>query len=721
MSIRTKLLLLSLATLALPWAGCQYAREMESSLRDAEQQALLAVATTLATSLQGRSDLLFRNVVVGGNASAATNTGGGQTPGLGAASKRLVALPLGVEPALDASANDWPNAARAWREFGGGKTDRGRLLAGAFGRYLFLQIEVSDSAWVLDRSYDAALESAAQGDRLWLAFDRAASDQGENEAAGGQAGRGEYFVSAASSGVVRGRRIERGAYGQNRAVEEPRIAGAWGRTASGWRVELRIPLAMLGARLGVVVDDRDVRGSEAVSFGSLEPRTLAGGDALLAAAPVLSDYLEGFRQPGMRIAIGTLDGRALAEANALPVPAAVNPVQSLLSRLYRRLLERSALAERTLDAEPGRLDAPLAATAAQGRNGAALLAIADTQRLVVSVAAPIRATAGGAPLAVLQVAQTSDRWLSLRDRALTRLMNLTLLVTAVAFAIAFWFASWLAKRLIALRDAARSAVTRDGRIAEAFPGTAAPDELGDVARSFAALLREVGGYTQYLRTLAGKLAHEIRTPLTVVRSSLDNLESEPLSDTARSYTARARAGSERLGAIVVAMGAASRVEEAIAQAERSRFDLSELLRSARDAYALAFSSHRFELRGIDAPLMLNGAPDLVLQMLDKLIENAVDFAPPGSIVTLALLSQHDAQGSYAQLDVENRGPALPAGAEMQLFESLWQSRDGRDHKPHFGLGLYIVRLIAEFHRGSATAMNLPDAMGVRFRIRLAFS
>src|SRR5580658_6887260 len=60
MSLRLKLLLLGLATLVLPWAGCNYAREMESALRQGEQNSLQAVSQTIAASLQGRTDLLYR-------------------------------------------------------------------------------------------------------------------------------------------------------------------------------------------------------------------------------------------------------------------------------------------------------------------------------------------------------------------------------------------------------------------------------------------------------------------------------------------------------------------------------------------------------------------------------------------------------------------------------------------------------------------------------------
>ncbi|MFO1425416.1 MAG: hypothetical protein U1F11_00270 [Steroidobacteraceae bacterium] len=86
------------------------------------------------------------------------------------------------------------------------------------------------------------------------------------------------------------------------------------------------------------------------------------------------------------------------------------------------------------------------------------------------------------------------------------------------------FGARLGLRLGRLRAASDAALSRDGRVRREFPGTEARDELGDVARSFAQLLQRLDDYTSYLRTLAGKLAHEIRTPLTIVRSSLENLE-----------------------------------------------------------------------------------------------------------------------------------------------------------------------------------------------------
>jgi two-component system sensor histidine kinase ChvG len=72
----------------------------------------------------------------------------------------------------------------------------------------------------------------------------------------------------------------------------------------------------------------------------------------------------------------------------------------------------------------------------------------------------------------------------------------------------------------------------------------------------------------------------------------------------------------------------------------------------------------------------------------------------------------------ARLEVENAGSSLASENCRRIFESLWQSRVDGDSRPHFGLGLYIVRLIAEFHDGHAGAANLPDEAGVRFTIQL---
>ena len=679
MSLRLKLLLLGLATLVLPWAGCNYAREMESALRAGEQNSLQAVSQTIAASLQGRTDLLYRMApspdesssqeLSSDDSTAGAQTSRAKSPFTGMPLQRgpndLTPLDLTAAPLVDGYSDDWPRDSSAWVYCSKDAQHRFRLLSGVYERMLYLLLEVHDEHPVFDGLGTNWLDPAAFGDRIWIGYE---DSEGEQQ---------QVFLAATGPGSVSARRISVGEYGQRSADLEPRIRGAWQPTHDGYRIEMRVPLSMLGGGFGVLVDDRDARGAPPVSYGTLRAEDLHTQGRLIVASPDLTTYLAQFLQPGLRIAVLAPSGEVLSRADALAQAPLLSPEAPLLARLYRRFVDR-----------PG-------------------------ERQLIASDAPIYDRDHGAVIGRLEVTQTADRWIRLRDHALTRMLNFTLISSAVLVGAMFAFAAWLALRLARLRRASESALTRTG-LDTRFPETSARDELGDVARGFSTLLGRLNEYTSYLRTLAGKLAHEIRTPLTIVRSSLDNLEAEQVGESARTYLARARQGSERLSAILLAMGAATRVEEAIGSAERVSFDLVPLLDSTVAAYRGAFPGRAFEAELPASPVTLNGAPDLIVQMLDKLIDNAVDFSAPESaiIVRLSLAPQ------AALIEVENRGASLPVHLEGRLFESLWQSRPGGDSRPHFGLGLYIVRLIAEFHGGQASASNLPEGNGVRISVQL---
>jgi signal transduction histidine kinase len=653
MSLRLKLLLISLLTLLLPWAGYKYAQEMENALRQAESESLTAMAKTIAASLQGRDDWLYR--VPSGEELPKPER------------YDLVPIPLSGEPYIDGYVDEWPDAPHAWKYFNHGN-DRLGILTGVRDRMFYALIDVRDDKLVYDAPNENPLDPASFGDRVWLGFEDTSGAERQ------------VFLAAAGPGDVHARRIETREYGRQEAVDEPRIDSAWQTTKEGYRIELRIPLSLLGSRFGVLIDDRDQVGAVAESYGTLRGDDLHTQGRLIAASPELARYLSQFLkdQSGLRLAVSTPDGAQLAMADAATLPPNYGEDRSLLMLAYRRLLD-----------DPG-------------------------QRRMVEVPAPIYDRDYQRVIGTLRVSQTVDHWLTLRDHALTTLLNFTLITSAIFVAVMFAFAAHLGVRLARLRKASENALTREG-IVTTFPESKAADELGDVARSFSTLLLRLNEYTGYLRTLAGKLAHEIRTPLTIVRSSLDNLETEKsVPSAARIYLQRAREGTDRLNAMLVAMGAATRVEEAIQSAERTRFDLVPVIASAVAAYRIGFPARQFADALSAGPLEIEGAPDLIVQLLDKLIDNAVDFSAPGATITVRL--RFDSH--YAVLEVENPGPPLPADSHGRLFESLWQSRAGSDHRPHFGLGLYIVKLIAEFHGGFARAEDLPERAGARFAVWL---
>ncbi len=336
----------------------------------------------------------------------------------------------------------------------------------------------------------------------------------------------------------------------------------------------------------------------------------------------------------------------------------------------------------------------------------------DARAVVMSAAHPV--WNGDEVVGAVVVEETTNPVAALRSEALERLLALTLTVFAAVAAVLIGWSVRLSLRIRRLRDAAESAIDARGRIARIGAGSEASDEIGDLARSFSAVLGRLAQHQAYLESLAGRLSHELRTPVAVVRSSLENLKLAPSAEESRTYIARAEEGLARLARILERMSEASRLEQSLSTAARERFDCVPVLRGCVEGYRLAYAPREFALALEAERVLLDGAPDLFAQMLDKLVENAADFAAPGTAVRISLARAD----SSARLCVENDGPRIPEAVKDALFGSMVSGRTSRaTGDPHLGLGLYVARLIAEFHGGRIRAENL--AAGVRVCIEFA--
>jgi signal transduction histidine kinase len=392
----------------------------------------------------------------------------------------------------------------------------------------------------------------------------------------------------------------------------------------------------------------------------------------------------------------------------------------LAERFFRFLLRRDdpSYAD-SFERPPARIGDPALRAALAGEPATAWYSQGLGDSAIVAAAVGIEARSGspaggGARIGAVLIEQASDSVLTTTNAAMMRLMSTTVLVSLIAAAALLAYASFLSFRVGRLARAAESALGPRGEINARFPGTRAGDEIGDLSRSFEGLLGRLREYTDYLKTLKSKLSHELRTPLAIVSTSLDNLEHEPASESAKAYRARLRHGVERLESIMQAMTAATRVEQAITQNETERFDLARVVASCQAAYGDVYPARRFAASLPPEAVVLEGSAELVEQMLDKLIDNAVGFAVPATAVEIDLVADED----EARLSVTNKGPLLPERMRHQLFDSLVSVREAQGDKPHLGLGLYIVTLVAEFHGGRVEADNLPDASGVMVSVIL---
>ena len=679
MSLRFKLLLLALSTLALPLAGWLIVRQMEELLRQGQEQTLTASAKALARSLAALKTVL---------------------PPAGQA---FYVHPCARGMRIDGYADDW-NALMPYAQNIGPADDaqKAKLLLCADDDYLYLLAQVRDATRT---RADASDDNALLHDHLTLSL---AHDNDLRR----------YLIANAAPGTFEARVLD----GEGNTLPQV-LGGYWQEDSDGYRVELRLPRAQMPDSLTLNEFDADAPNNAHIE---LRP--------LLLRSPDLSSDLAQFAPDGMRVRVLSAEGWVVAESGQLaPLPSKSST--PALRRWFENLIYRSLIAPDMTRAQDFATNLPRLSSPEiwQALSGVAATAWhpAPNQGSSVVLAAAVPLKDNNEVRGALLLEQSGDALPLLTNRALLILIGASLGALLFAGAVLFAFAGVLGVRIRRLRDAVERAKHASGRVERGgerqvpLPLLGAKDELGDLARSFAHLLDEVSVYTDYLRTLASKLSHELQTPLAIVKSSLDNLDQQSVSTDARTYLVRARSGAERLGAIVRAMSEAIRMERAIHGVDAEEFDLTAVVRGCVDAYRPLLAPRRVEADLPASPLLMHGAPELIAQALDKLIDNARSFTAENGWIRIALR----ANGDGAIVSVANQGPPLPVGMADRLFESLVSVRPSTAQKatvvngapaepPHLGLGLSIVRLIAELHRGVATARNLPDGTGVVFSLEL---
>ncbi len=397
---------------------------------------------------------------------------------------------------------------------------------------------------------------------------------------------------------------------------------------------------------------------------------------------------------------GSLKSAADPEPLA-PPPAPLDFTMRMVRPVTNRILERPT--NDFDDALPeSEIVNPVAASALQGVTARRWRNSSDSRAVILSAAYPVWSE--DRVVAAVVAEETTNAIRSITNRALEQVIAVTLIAFLAGALALLAFASRLSIRLRRLRDEAEAAIDSRGRVGKLIAGSRAGDEIGDLSRSFSTVLERLSQYTSYLENMAGRLSHELRTPIAVVRSSLDNLKMQPLPPEGDVYLARADEGLQRLTTILTRMSEATRLEQLVRQGERERFDARKCVQG--------YPEKNLEIEVPGQPVWLSGAPDLYAQMVDKLIANALDFSTGDEPVRARLSTRN----SEAILTVSNRGPRLPEAMAGKLFESMISIRKAESKEPHLGLGLYIVRLIAEFHGGTAQAMDREDGSGVVVKI-----
>jgi signal transduction histidine kinase len=336
---------------------------------------------------------------------------------------------------------------------------------------------------------------------------------------------------------------------------------------------------------------------------------------------------------------------------------------------------------------------------------------------ILAVAAPI-VDQEGELLGVVLIKQSTAQILGLQRRAMENIALLSFSTMLTILLVLLLFSWRQAMRIRRLGKEAQLIVDPDGRLRtnRLYNEIRAGDEIGDLARSFSGVVARLHEHQEFMNTMPRTLRHEVNNPLNAAMTSLENLQMHGVIEGQQRYIDSAQRGLVKISGIVEKLADAANLEEALHEDELEPLNLFHLVKTyvhhQNPGTVEDFEDVVFEAE--DQAIYVAGVDYRIEQLLDKLLDNARDFRTKDSIIILRLYQQE----YDCYLEVENSGSIIPEGLLAGLFNSMVSARTAGAGHAHFGLGLYVVRLISQFHGGSVSAHNLSRPEGVMFRIRL---
>lgn len=676
-TIRLKLLILSLAVLTIPFLGYEYLRELDRYLRTGLESSLMDAARAAAGPLHEQYTLFPYTQ------DSAENS--------------LFIQKLQTPIQLDGYTGDWLDYLAWSKVYQEENTELSyKLILGQFENDLQILLQVQDAHVTYQKPDGGTILN---------------SDHVELVIADEYSVKRRYYFATSAPGRFNPFQIDTVIDEWYEEREHVRyltnISAEWQQTDSGYNLEISLPLYLANERLGFVVRsiEDSTSGKVEASVGTSGAYTSSMPGRLLKPSSGIERVISRLDdRDGRRIWVLDSAAQVLSSLGKLQKDFSDQP----LNIFYSFILPVAPKNFKDDLEGASRLEGDEVMMALQGSVTSGWRASPDRKAIIVSAAAPI--WIDDEVRGVVVVEETTNSILMLQRNALVSLFNKTLLVFFIIIITLLIYATRLSFRLRRLSLDASEAIDDHGRVVGKIAGSSASDEIGDLSRSYAAMLERLKEYNNYLESLAGKLSHELRTPMAVVQSSLDNLQSD-CTDKSPEYLERAQDGIKRLNMLVLRLSEAARLEQALQTADLESVDLTQLINRCGEGYQLAYPETKFKVTIPSIKIERNISVDLFTQMLDKLISNAADFSMPGKPIEIILQDN-----KATDIKIINYGSVLPVEMKAQLFNSMVSFREKKDEQPHLGLGLHIARLIAEFHNAEITANNLPHNEGVVFKI-----
>ncbi len=334
---------------------------------------------------------------------------------------------------------------------------------------------------------------------------------------------------------------------------------------------------------------------------------------------------------------------------------------------------------------------------------------ADERTSVMHIAAPVKD--GARLIGVLTVAKPLASVQHFIDRAERKIWWAGAALLAASIGVGAFVTWWTIHSVRTLRRYAERAQAGERDAPPALPG-----ELGELAQAMDHMRHRLDAHDQVEQAVRA-FTHELKTPLTAIHGAAELLADElPAADRER-FAAQIGEQTQRLRGLVDRTLELSKLD-ALQALPREPVALLPLLRAQVQAASAVIEQRQLRVQWLaQEDAHVRGDGERLALAISNLLANALDFAPPGSAIELAL----SIDGDHTQLTVRDHGPGVPDFALPRLGEryfSLPRTVNGHEQRGN-GLGLAIVRQVVVLHGGSVAFANARSGLRAGLRLRLA--
>jgi two-component system sensor histidine kinase ChvG len=358
------------------------------------------------------------------------------------------------------------------------------------------------------------------------------------------------------------------------------------------------------------------------------------------------------------------------------------------------------------------LDGPEIADALAGNYGAETRITTGQQSVTLYSAIPV--LTGSRVIGAVLVSQSTYRILSDLYALRLDIFRLFLWSIVTAVVLSLLVSATITVPIRRLRDQAQAILDPRGRLLRGFTPSRSRDEVGELSRSLGELTARLERHVRLVESFASDVSHELKNPLASIRAAAELALSSADPAERRAMLTMVLQDASRMERLLTGVREISRIDSGSTEERQGTpVSVKEIAAGAVDGARLRARNGgpTFCIQGDDASAWV--PPARLQQVLENLLDNAAGFSPPDGTVRVSVGREE----GWAVIRVSDEGPGIPDEHRARVFDRFFTFRPGEEKGAHAGLGLSIVKSIAESHGGNVAVRNLPRG-GACFEVRL---